>query len=717
MKKLLFLFLIPILHSFGFEKPARPLPAIPKKSIGQLIKEDEARKKQVYYDANHLKSLDQKKIQRHAPMLIIIDQLQDETETTNTIAMTGELAYGIKAKFYPILTTASVLSNLIDRMNKKSNLSDQDKAIQNFTPVITAKDWHIYDVPESQFVLLVPTYFKNLYGSNSGIKPLPNITKLLDGSSNLSLKTWLDTNKKIIPFSKADLGKIFSASKDTPSNLIWDFIVTGHGTDNPPIIANLAPTVINDMLYFFDTHIKTGMVLIISCLSGGSNRTLLETTQSGIQINHNFILILNSVANEVSTGIFPKDFAYVTFFFNNAAQIQDKGSSFDTFWEDLAKSKISSEETSVHGFQNIPQVWFPGGIGFQSANIQDLVFPIGNVLLKIHKENNEPILILGDALVLVYPTVIDVPLIVYPIQLKHQLNRKNWGTIPHVFELSFSKNDQQLYSKIISGLIVPRLQALSPSINEAASRLFDSLYPQFISLNTTRSSHLFSEINVENLSLDETFKLTGVGMGVIQFIRDAFLDVNEHSESRIYFIDKLTGFNDVSLLLEASRLVRNDPNKHFLEDYLQNFVGQNITIENVMILTNNNNVRFSIYFAIADTYWQYTSTQAQEDAKTLNWWNFRMMGNVRSSYDNQYLGFKNKFVQKPDSINQKSISAVLEEKQRQILLKKAAELKQGKKPVQLRPLPAPPASTPKAVRPLPQPPKQARPLPPMPSKK
>jgi hypothetical protein len=715
MKKLLFLLLILTLYSFGFEKPSRPLPATPKKSIGELIKDDEARQKQVYYDANNLKSLDQKKIQKHAPMLIIIDQLQDETEKTNTIAMTGELAYGIKAKFYPILTTASVLSNLIGRMNKKSNLSDQDKAIQNFTPVITAKDWHIYDVPESQFVLLVPAYFKNLYGSNSGIKPLPDITKLLDGSSNLSLKTWLDTNKKIIPFSKADLGKIFITAKDTPSNLIWDFIVTGHGTDNPPIIANLAPTAINDMFRFFDTRIKTGMVLIISCLSGGSNRTLLETTQSGIQINHNFILILNSVANEVSTGEFPKDFSYATFFFNNAAQIQDKGSSFDIFWEDLAKSKISSGDTSVHGFQNIPQVWFPGGIGFQSADIPDLVFSLGNVALKAAKENNESIPIMGDALVLVHPTVIDVPLEVYPIMVSHDINKKKWEQIPHIFELTFSKNDKQIFSKIVTKLIVPGLENFTGS-PDAGKVLLDSLYPQFISLNTSGSGHLFEEINVQNIYFGESGTILGVGLGVIHFIRDAFLDVNQDSQSRIYFIDKLTGFNDVSLLLEASRLARNDPNKHFLEDYLQNFVGQNITLENVMILTNNNNVRFSIYFAIADTYWQYTSTQAQEDAKKLNWWNFRMMGNVRSSYDNQYLGFKNKFVQKPDSINQKSISAVLEEKQRQILLKKAAELKQGKKPVQPRPLPAPPASTPKAVRPLPQPPKQARPLPPTPSK-
>ncbi len=94
-----------------------------------------------------------------------------------------------------------------------------------------------------------------------------------------------------------------------------------------------------------------------------------------------------------------------------------------------------------------------------------------------------------------------------------------------------------------------------------------------------------------------------------------------------------------------------------------------------------------------------------------------MQGNVRSSYDGDYLKYKNLLVQKPESINQKSISAVLEEKQRQILLKKAVEIKQGKKPAQLRPLPAPPTSTTKAIRPLPQPPKQVRPLPPTPFKK
>lgn len=721
MKKLFFLFLIFILNCFGFEKPSRPLPPTPqKKSIGQLIEEEKVRKKEKYYDAAHLKSLDQKKIQKHAPMLIIIDEGQEETTIADNIPMTLELAYGIKAKFYPILTTSSILSGLITRQDKnRQNASDKDKEIQDFISPINSQDWQILNVPESQFVLLIPTSFKTMHGSNTGIKPLPDITKFLDGDSNFLLKNLLDKKKKIVPFSKADLDKVFITKTDANSALIWDFIVAGHGTDNPPIIANISPTAINEMFNFFDTKIKTGMVLIISCLAGGSNRKLLETTQAGIQINHNFILILNSVANETITATFPKDFAYASFFFNNAAQIQDKGSSFDTLWEDLAKGKLNSYKDSVHGLQNIPQVWFPGGIGFQSANIEDLVLTIGNVLLKSSKENNEPILVIGEALVLVYPPVIDVPLFVYPTRLENPINKKNWEHIPHFFELPFSKNNQELYLKIITELVVPLLQTFSPSIDQASVRLFDSLYPQFISLNTTGSSHLFSEINVENIMLDKTSKLKGVGMGVIQFIRDAFLDVNEHSEARIYFIDKLTGFNDISLLLEGSRLVRNDSNKHILESYLQNLVKQNITLENVMILINNRNTRFTLYFAIGDTYWHYSSTLAQEDSKTFNWWNFKMAGDVRNSYDADYLKYKNQLVQKPESINQKSISSVLEEKQRQILLQKTIELKQGKtgqtKP---RPLPPLPAQPKKAPRPLPTlPVKQARPLPPTPSKK
>ncbi|GMU19315.1 MAG: hypothetical protein AMXMBFR12_05070 [Candidatus Babeliales bacterium] len=733
MKKITILFLFGVIaNSWNMENPkallpvpkstsARPLPTPPKKSIGQLIEEDKARKKEVYYDAAHLKSLDQKKIQKHAPMLIIIDQLQGETDKNDNIPMTFELSYGIKRKLYPILTTASVLKNLLIRMNKHTpHLSEINKDIQEFTPPITAQDWRIYDVPESQFVLLVPNNFIQIYGTNSGIKPLPEITKLLNTSTNDHLIQWLDKNKKIIPFSKAHLERIFISKTDQGATPIWDFVVAGHGNDNPPIIANLSPQSINEMFNFFDTKIKTGMVLIISCLAGGSNRKLLETTQAGIQINHSFILILSSVANEIINTFYPIDYPYLNLFFNNAAQIQDKGIGFDTLWEDLAKAKIKSTKKSVHGFQNIPQVWFPGGLGFQSANISDLVFPIGNVLLKTHQENNEPILIMGDALVLVYPTVIDVPLFVYPISLSHKLLRKNWQHIPHIFELNFTHHNKKNFEKITGEVTVPQLIATTGlSDQDASPRLLDSLYPQFISLNTTHSGHLFTEIIVESTLVDEKLKLKGFGAGVIQFIRDAFFDINPSSAPKIYFIDKLTGFNDISLLLAGSRILRNDPNKHYLEHYLQNFVGHNITLENVMILVNNNNIQFTLYFAIFDTYWMYTSTQAQEDAKTLNWWNFKMMGNVRSTYDKDYQKYKNQLVTKPETINQKSISAVLEEKHRQILLKQAAELKQGKQPTKPRLLPAlPTMTTQKTPRPLPTPPiKKARPLPTPPTQK
>lgn len=693
MKKICLLLSI-VFYTHAFQPPLKPLlvpktkpaPAQPKKSIKQLIEEDKARKKEVYYDAAHLRELDQKKIQKHAPMLIIIDELQEETEVSDSIAMTEELSYAIKRQLYPVLVTASVLRNLLVRMDPKvKQQSEKNNEIQEFTPQITAQNWKIFNVPNSQFVLLVPVNFLNIYGSNLGIKPLPELTNLMKDPSNFILKAWLDKKKKIIPFSKIDLEKVFVSKSDNTGIPTWDFIVAGHGLDNPPIIANLKPATINEMFHFFDTKIKTGIVLIISCYAGGSNRKLLETTQAGIQINHNFVLILGSVANETVTVTYPKDYDYANLFFNNAAQIQDKGASFDILWEDLAQAKIFSSKESVHGLENIPQVWFPGGVGFQSANIPDLVFPLGNVLLKKHKENNEPIIIIGDALVLIYPTVIDVPLIVYPTSVSNALNKKSWVNIPHVFEpsftennfeLAFSQQNQNRLGLLIDYLLVPRMTRTVGTMYLDALQhlLLDSLYPKFISLNTTGSGHLFKEINVENVLFDESSRIKAYGLGVLHFIRDAFLDVGLTSQPSIYFIDKLSGFNDISLVLEGSRMVRRESKKNLLEEYLQNLIDQNIILENVMILINNGGLKFTIYFAIGDTYWQYTSAQAEEDAKTSNWWNFRLMGDVRSSYDKDYQKYKNQLVQKPESINQKSISAILDEKHRQERLKQIIEL-------------------------------------------
>ena len=705
----------------------RPLPAIPpKKTIKQLIEEDKTRKRDIYYDAAHLKQLDQKKIQKHAPMLILIDELQEEKIDNQQLFVTASLSYGIKQQIYPILTTASVLKNLLWKMDPWLNalatppaLSGQTeliKILRSFTPQITAQNWRIYDVPNSQFVLLIPNNFTNMFGQNLGIKPLPEITQFLKLPSALNI--WLDKKKKIIPFSKKDLQQVFVPKTDNISTHIWDFIVVGHGTDNPPIIANLSPQLINEMFSFFDNQIKTGMVLVLSCYSGGGNRKLLETTQAGVQINHNFILILGSASNNIVNVFYPLDYPYFNLFYNNAAQVQDKGSSFDILWENLAKAKLFSTEESVHGFQNIPQVWFPGGIGFQSINIPDLIFSLGNVLLKTRQEDKEPIDTVGDAVVLIYPAVIDVPLYVYPIRKDRQITLKNWQNIPHIFESNFSGGNVSQLEKLLLLLNTDGLLDIARS-NKASK----SFYPQFISLNTS-SGHIFTDIMVESDFFDENNRQSS-GLGVMQFIRDSFFDIGTEGTPKFYFIDRLTGFNDISLLLAASRLMRNAPAKHPLEDYLQNFVGQNITLENITILTNNNNLQFTLYFAIEDTYWQYTSAQAQEDAKTLNWWNFKLMGNVRATYNRDYLKYKTQLVEKPDTINQKSISAVLEEKQRQMLLKKAMELKQSsadqiKKP---RPLPAPPTQAPtKAPRPLPAIPSTAakkapRPLPIIPTQK
>lgn len=676
----------------------KPAPARPRKSIKQLIEEDKARKVESYYDPAHIKSLDQQKTQKHAPMLILIDELQEETINTDQISVTVALSYGIKQQLYPILTTASVLKNLLWKMNPAlSKETGIIKTLQAFTPPLTAQNWRIFDVPNTQFVLLVPNNFISMFGQNYGIKPLPEITQFLKMPS--ALDVWLDKKKKIIPFSKADLQQVFVPKTDNISTLIWDFIIVGHGTDNPPIIANLKPAVINEMFNFFDNQIKTGMVLVLSCYSGGGNRKLLETSQAGVQINHNFILILGSASNNVVNISYPNDYPYFNLFYNNAAQIQDKGSSFDIMWEDLARAKLFSTDSSVHGFQNIPQVWFPGGIGFQSVNIPDLVFSLGNVLLKTRQEDKHPIDTVGDAVVLIYPTVIDVPLYVYPVRQDRPVTLKNWQDTPHIFETNFTKGNFPQLEKIILQLKADGLLDITRS-NKAS----ESFYPQFISLDTTRG-HIFTDIIVESDYFDESNRQSS-GLGVMQFIRDSLLDIGKASAPKFYFIDQLTGFNDISLLLAASRIARNDSAKHPLEAYLQNLVNQNITLENVMIITNNGNLKFRIFFAIQNTYWEYTSDEAQEDAKTLNWWNFKMIGNVRNSYDRDYQKYKTLLITKPESLNQKSITAVLEERQRQILLKKAMELKKNqaatvKPALKLTPVTQPNPAIPSATQPSP----------------
>ena len=638
-----------------------------------------------YYIKGNLTSLDKKGQRRHAAMKILIDEQNKERVDSNNAPFTSELVLSLQDESFPLIISAHLLKNLLIRTRTydPSNFHSQNKRSTELKEhmdkvKLVSSQWELYDVPQSQFILLIPKDFSYLFqGKNLGLKQLSSLDKLIpenDQNQKLTdypykeLIDWLEQNKKIIPFSPKDLDQIFISNSDaTP---IWDFYIGGHGEFEPSIIANLSPAALNSMLSFFDNKIKTGIIYVSSCYAGGKNRTLLETTKDGVQTNHNFIIIIGSIADSIVISQVQVSNDSLSVFFNNAGFIQDKGDSVNNLLNQLTSFVPTPQ--APHGATGIPQVWFPGGYGFQTPNIGKQVLSLGNVFVTTHKENNQPIAIENKIVTLVYPSVIDVPLRIQPFSMGF-IVKKEWHDFPLVYEPNFFVNiDLQTQKKILDqlkteGALPPYLYQLPELAHvQNASNPNYYLYPQFISMMTPYARHSFS-----NISISTKIGNQQVAQGVLQFIREGFFDATKANKQN-YFIDTLTGDNDISLTLAASRLLSNTQDKHALEQLLQDRANKEITLKNVMLQAPDWLIAFQVDgIPVA---WLFTRNDFSKDPTKEMRWNFWPMD--PKEYEELYKANKQKLIAAPaGEPSQKSITEILKQKHAEIMLKKAVELK------------------------------------------
>ncbi|CAN5187931.1 hypothetical protein BH09DEP1_BH09DEP1_6780 [soil metagenome] len=666
----------------------------------------------IYYDANNLKAIDSQGQQRHAAMEIYIDELDEISPESNNTALTKLISLSLPKQSFPILASAHLIKNLLirSRTYDSSDFHSQNEDSQYLKKVmkevnLTHFYWDIYDIPQTQFVLLIPKAFSKLYGGAygkvPGLKEINSISaspkaiatnprnksSLLPGEFEndkqkeeydyKELIDWLEKNKKVIPFSAKHLSEIFINKTDTTSP-IWDFFIIGHGGFGgpDPLIANLKPAIFNSMLSFFDNEIKTGIIYVVSCFAGGQNRTLLETTKEGVQTNHNFIFILGAIGDKPVITLNELLNDEVHTFFNNAGFIQDKGTGLNNLLRYLSGFKTTI--SSPHGASGLPQIWLPGGYGFQTFNVFNHFLTIGNVYLKKYQENKEFIDIENILAVLLYPTFIDVPLKVHPFKMPGFI-KKPFKNLALVYEPNFFENiDSKKQTKIIKQLQLENLLPFYWNLEQVKAEDTKNpnyyLYPQFISMRRPFGGATFSKIIVNNKAAavsQDAFEHT---RGILQFIRDAFFDLDIENNQN-YYIDELKGKNDISLTLAASRLASNTEEKHPLEEVLKNVAHLDITLKNVLLQWPDT----IIGFQFENTAWILTRALFPSDPTKMRW-NFDRY-NV-TEYEKLYKSERNRLLGTPENIPQKNISEILKEKQRQILLKQAVDLKKKQEAIQ-----------------------------------
>jgi hypothetical protein len=649
-----FVCLIPTTHSFSITKDTKN-----------------------YYTKENIEFLKARGIRVHNPMIIIINKSEQSYPGD---PLRADFVEALRTAMFPILVSNSVFLAAFSNLGGEND----EKNIGDLTSKNIMAHWKIYSILGSKFTLLIPNSYFQFFGSK-GLKldePLQSMVQITDSLSSgfdsfiikreeLNKKNGTDKNK-IPSFSINDFQKIFKTN-DSETAPIWDFIIDGHGSYDTGDIAGLTTKEINELLKFFDNSLNVSLVYITSCFAGGKNTNLLKISETRIPISHNFIIIVGSITDS-QTQAEEAGKQFNIDFFNSAAFLQDKGGSLNNLLQ--AINTLNIRVGSPHATNNIPQVWLPGGLGFQTFNIDERIFSLNNVLVKVLADENKPIPIANRQAVLVYPVVVKVPLIVTPRKYTNIDSQEGtffniWATrqlglpgLTNFFEKISKKNFDNLKNYISQGKNKPSLNALlgkglltSENINE--NKLY--LFPQFISMDH-EGVHKFSEIIINTPN--------PLFIGVMQFLRDAFFTINGRQSKKIFIIDKIVGFNDLAALLESSS---DYDVKHLLTETLEEYKDKNLVLEKVLITTAevDDYPNINVIFKIGNTAWRFhIDKESMSQFYATSYHNFTQLD--PASYEKAYAEILSK-IPADDIVNQKAITEIL--KQKLTVIKKASPVK------------------------------------------
>ena len=399
-----------------------------------------------YYSDKNLKDLNKKGIRKHAPLKILIDQYNSETpDEEKTEAVTQEFSYALQAGFFPIVVSQSIAYNYLVRK--------RDKRWQDN---VSFDQWKLFDIPDTQFLLFMPKRYLTYYQPHTGF----NLRKLSYASHLLkdpyrSLISWLKKTKapKSPKFYIRDFEKLFVATNEKKQP-IWDIIFSGHGSYDPIHIGGLAPSDMQQILTFF-ARIPTATFYLASCYAGGKNIDLLQF-EKAIDNRYikplNYILIVGGIT-DTPTVVERDAQQFYHGFFDLAAKREGKGKMLDNLLVEINRMNLASG--SPHGTTNIPQVWLPGGLGFQTFNIDKRVASLGPVKVRVHEEENKPINLPNTTrAVLVYTGSIKAPIKAGLAQFHEKMTPEarekeldlrrmiTWANQPNIRELLYSLKEE-----------------------------------------------------------------------------------------------------------------------------------------------------------------------------------------------------------------------------------------------------------------------------------
>lgn len=476
---------------------------------------------------------------KHAPLMIFADPTNSEKISAAFKIILHDVAH---ASFNPvILLNYSLLQNF-------------QGTIYNFDPSIFAQSYKIYDIPDTQFVVLIPKWFLNLYGADHGLRleSFTNKTSLLNNKE--ALFAWLAekeaqlhaTEDQLIQNFVTDLEKVFVPQGMHYPAPIWDIYLGGHGKPQTGSlegsIAGLPLSKCIEMLTFFSTQVTTGTMLIRSCSVGGVNARALNIQINRLDQPLLFHLILAAVGDTITsagtrnkTGSSllkdPRMTQLIENYFQNAAQLENlekyylrtrhKKTEFDSIqlaqasFRNILDSlieKISFSMGSTHGSEYLPQFKLKGSKRFKTVKDDPRFFIIDRKTLQ--EDMNVP------------------------------------NTTHTII----------LYEQEIQNLILNPYKASDSTLNSdyRIDNAFEGAFPtvMFQSWIVMPQSENIDDIN--NVYINHlTLKKNSLGIGICAFLRDSFLTTLIENKVRIH-INTLSGIDDFSMLQSTDHVLSYD---------------------------------------------------------------------------------------------------------------------------------------------------------------
>ncbi len=640
----------------------------------------------------------------HVPLIFIMEQ--DDNETLSMYRLgpdTRDLNIGILERNAPILVSRAIFYNFIDRRQNWNDPNHRENQLLKDTS-IPNEEWELY-VPinthyfahDNQLYLLLPKTKKNLFTSAvfnvNSLKKL-DILPTQESNDYTQLLELLKPTIKDIPekekiISKEtvkeishDLKKIFATilppSKDERSlpihrqeaweGPIWDIYFSGHGSPKPdPVIANLTPIEMQELLTFFNNYMRIGVLIIASCYLGGENLSSIkfkdDINNDKIFFPLDFIIIVNSV------GDIPTSFFTNKSFFANIFDIaQNLENTTHHSLQNLLSilGEINKTSQDIHAQTNIPQIILPGGIEIQSFTSSNNVMVLGKVKVRTAELENRPIQVYPKKLhddpkfdyvlnVLVYPPIINVPLIVRSSHLPLDVNlrelaKRQWENLP-TFSDIITRNEKFFDEEKQQSIFTKKIDSALLKDNQY-------LYPNIISMTHGNASQYLSKIVVEG----DAFKGSG---GIFMAFRDAFCNLTERPTLKTFYIETLEGPNDISLILKAARAIANNPHEKPLEKELPGD-GEHVVLYNVSIETQDEyGMVVIVRFQINKTAWEYKYEAFHWEAADIfkpQWWNFKPIN--ASEYEKKFKELKSRIMRsnKPLRLKkkQKSLTSIFE---------------------------------------------------------